>query len=181
MNQKNDIRNDEHGSAMVVALVILVLLTLIGISATTTSEIELIVSRNEKQYINEFIVSDSAWREGVEWLNTLASAPNLINPATYSSAVTPTEVPGALNVKNFGNSGIPLDTGIPDGTLNNPPFDVTYWYEIGYLDDEESMTGVTVPGSGPNYRRFNFKAVSVGGEDTLRTVEVIASKVFMID
>ncbi|MFC1863122.1 PilX N-terminal domain-containing pilus assembly protein [Thermodesulfobacteriota bacterium] len=181
MNHQINIRNDEHGSAMVIALIILVLLTLMGISATTTSEIEIRVARNEKQYINEFIVSDSAWREGVEWLNTLASAPNLINPVTFSSAVTPTEEPGALNVKNFGDSGIDLLIGTPDGTLNNPPFDVNYWYEIGYLDEEMSMSGATVPGSGPNYRKFNFKAVSVGGEDTLRTVEVIASKVFMID
>lgn len=181
MNQQVDLKNDENGSAMVVALIMLVLLTLIGISATTTSEIEIQLARNEKEYVNEFIVADSAWREGVEWLNTLASAPSLINTTIFGSAVTPTEVTGALNVKNYGDSGVTVDVTTPDGTLNNAPFDVNYWYALGYLDDEASMSGATVPGSGPNYRRFNFKTVSVAGDATQRTVEVVAGKVFMID
>lgn len=176
------INNDENGSIMVIALVMLVLLTLIGITASTTSEIEIQIARNEKEYINEFIVADSAWREGVEWLNTLAAPPDLVNIAIFNSGVTN---PGALNVKNFGDLGAGLwqlntTTTPPNGTLNTAPFDVDYWYQMEYSDAQDSMSGVTVPGSGPGYRRFYFTTRSVGGAGTQRTVEVNAGKIYQV-
>ena len=49
----------EDGSVLVVALLILVVLTLIGISATTTSEIELQIAGNEKASKVAFYNADS--------------------------------------------------------------------------------------------------------------------------
>lgn len=54
----NQARNEE-GSVLIVALLILVLLTLIGISATTTTNIEMQVAGNEKFHKIAFYHADS--------------------------------------------------------------------------------------------------------------------------
>jgi type II secretory pathway component PulK len=52
-------QDNEKGSVLVVALVILVLLTIIGISATTTTNIETQIAGNEKSQKIAFYVADS--------------------------------------------------------------------------------------------------------------------------
>lgn len=49
----------EEGSALVVALMVMVILTLIGISAITTSDIELRIAANERNYKIAFFHADS--------------------------------------------------------------------------------------------------------------------------
>ena len=50
---------NEEGSALVVVLLFLVLLTIIGISASTTSEIELNIAANQKTHMIAFNNADS--------------------------------------------------------------------------------------------------------------------------
>lgn len=52
--------SDEQGSVMVIALLILVLLTIIGISATTTSQIEIQNSGNKKFHKTAFYSAEAA-------------------------------------------------------------------------------------------------------------------------
>ncbi len=54
----NQAKNEE-GFVLVIALLILVFLTIIGISATTTTQIELQISGNEKSYRIAFYNADS--------------------------------------------------------------------------------------------------------------------------
>ena len=58
MNSLETIK-DEKGGVLVVALLILVLLTLIGMAATDTTNIELQVSGNEKVYKQAFYAADA--------------------------------------------------------------------------------------------------------------------------
>ena len=58
---------DNHrGSALVVALLMLVVLTLIGISATTTTTFELQIAGNDKLYKRAFYAADGATEMGGE-------------------------------------------------------------------------------------------------------------------
>jgi Tfp pilus assembly protein PilX len=50
---------NEEGSALIVALLFLVLLTIIGISASTTSQIEINIAANQKTHEMAFNHSDS--------------------------------------------------------------------------------------------------------------------------
>lgn len=50
---------NEEGSALVVALIFLVLLTIIGISASTTSQIEVNIAANQKTHMIAFNHADS--------------------------------------------------------------------------------------------------------------------------
>jgi Tfp pilus assembly protein PilX len=61
---------NEHGSIMVVALLILALLSIIGISATTTTEIETLISRNEKFHKIAFYNADSGIYPATKLIST---------------------------------------------------------------------------------------------------------------
>jgi Tfp pilus assembly protein PilX len=52
--------NNEDGTVLVLALIMLVLLTLIGISATTTSMIETRIAGNERVYKQNFYAAEAA-------------------------------------------------------------------------------------------------------------------------
>lgn len=81
------IQENEDGSALVIALVMLVLLTLIGISASTTSEIELKISGNDKLHKMAFYTAESGWQVGANWLDS--NYP----PVVSSTSVAPTGMP----------------------------------------------------------------------------------------
>jgi len=59
MKEKCLLRN-EDGSVLVIALIILVLLTLLGISATTTSQIEIQIAENERSHKIAFYAAEAA-------------------------------------------------------------------------------------------------------------------------
>lgn len=83
---------------MVVALLLLVFLTIIGITATSNTRMELNVTRNSQIYKRDFYVADSGWRAAAMNLQDFGMAfPNYPN-----------------GVKDFEN---------PVGTLNNIPYD----------------------------------------------------------
>ncbi|MGD8433707.1 MAG: PilX N-terminal domain-containing pilus assembly protein, partial [Syntrophobacterales bacterium] len=64
----DNIAND-RGSALVIALLVLVLLTLMGISATTTSTIEVQMAGNEKFLDMAFYAAESGWQTSLNWLD----------------------------------------------------------------------------------------------------------------
>jgi Tfp pilus assembly protein PilX len=58
--------NSQRGSALLVALLMLVVLTLIGIAATTTTTFELQIAGNDKLYKRAFYAADGATEMGGE-------------------------------------------------------------------------------------------------------------------
>ena len=59
----------ERGAALVLAVMMLAVLTLFGISATTTGLIEIDIARNEKFHDMAFYRAESGWRYAVDWLD----------------------------------------------------------------------------------------------------------------
>ena len=82
------IQENEDGSALAIALMMVVLLTLIGVSASRTSEIELKISGNDKVHKMAFYASESGWQVGGNWLDSRYP------PITTSSSAGPTAMPG---------------------------------------------------------------------------------------
>ncbi len=58
--------DNENGSAIVLALIILAVLTIIGISASTTSNIELQIVRNERIMQQTFYTAEASVYEGAQ-------------------------------------------------------------------------------------------------------------------
>lgn len=64
--------NNDRGTIMVVALLLLVFLTIIGITATSNTRMELNVTRNSQVYKRDFYVADSGWRAAAMNLQTFS-------------------------------------------------------------------------------------------------------------
>jgi hypothetical protein len=181
MKRKMNPKKNEHGSVLVVALVILVLLTLMGISVTTTSDIEVQIAKNEQKYVEEFYVADSAWKQGVEWLDSLASRPPLVNSALFFGVVEGETVPdNFLNIRNYGqgeggnfNEDFVEDQ---DGTLGTGVNQVDYWYKVGYPDNS-AMYGTRVPLFGENFRRYSYVITGHAGGTDGQEVQVTVTRV----
>jgi Tfp pilus assembly protein PilX len=77
----------EEGSVMVVALMVLAMLTIIGISASNTSTTELQIVRNDLLYRINFYKAEAAAREGAQTIANLAkSSPTEVNPGQTSQS-----------------------------------------------------------------------------------------------
>jgi Tfp pilus assembly protein PilX len=124
MKGKTLIRNEE-GTVLIIALLMLVLLTVIGISASTISNIEVQVAGNEKFYKIAFYAADGGTEAGSELLEknievrtfpsqpyTLPSSTVTVNDSNFWSQVTQPSgntatvgLPvGAVGLKIWGNS-----------------------------------------------------------------------------
>jgi Tfp pilus assembly protein PilX len=185
----------EQGSALVIALIFLVLLTLIGISATTTTQIETQIAGNERTYAREFYVADSAWKEGVSWVNQIAGAPspiNLSNAAVVVSGTTDLDTvtdDNLLNIRNYGNvPGVsfnpanPIPAGSIDGTLNQAPRQTNYWYKIAYYQPPGTavntvLSGRKTEGLSKDEREFDFEIT--GNANNNRQIAVIITRTFV--
>lgn len=160
------ILKNEKGSITVIALLILAVLTIIGLSATSNSTYESQIIRNEHLYHIDFYIADSGWKEAAMWLENLAGPPATVNPG------------GDNVVKNFGSNTTAADpapsnlkTLTPDNsTLSHSG--VPYWYQVAYLED------IPVAGSGPGWREFFYQAKSNANQT--QEVEVTLSKVYKV-
>jgi Tfp pilus assembly protein PilX len=131
MLKTTSILKNEQGSIIIVAMLAMVFLTIIGITATNTSIFESQIVGNEHRYQIDFYAADSGWKEGAMWLEGSAGPPPEVNPGTDSI------------VKNFGPDNNTLSqSGIP------------YWYQVAYSGDTK------VAGSGKRFREFSYRTTS---------------------
>lgn len=127
---------NKHGSVLVITMLTLVLLTLIGISATTTSNIETQIAGNEKFYKTAFFAADGGTEAGRELLEqNIASAgfatSDGLSPNTKGEIVVGNiAVPSTSLYMNTAASSMPTDQNrdayFPNNyTANNPHTNLT--------------------------------------------------------
>jgi hypothetical protein len=132
---------DEKGSALIIALLILVLLTLMGISATTTSTIEVQMAGSEKFYEMAFYTAESGWQWALNWLD--GQHPGVTQDFVWD---------GDKFVQVVGDFEDAAPVGISLADDNN----TEYYVKIEFV-------GTTpVPGYGTDFRRFNYRVNSEG-------------------
>lgn len=145
--------NNEGGSVIVVAIMILAVLMIIGISSSNTSVTEVQIATSGQRYQLDFYVADSGWKDGGMWLENQPGAPPVANTT------------GDNIVKNFG-AGTPADADTSDLSILTPDdnafgqYNIPYWYEI---EHDPSLTQV-VPGSSNNFRRHFYDVISNANE-----------------
>ena len=105
--------NNDRGSALVVALLMLVVLTLIGISATTTTTFELQIAGNDKLYKRAFYGADGATEMGGELIE------QNIESRDWDYGVDGVNPPSDTNPLNRGN--VRLESANP--YMNREPMD----------------------------------------------------------
>ena len=68
MKEIKPILTNDKGSAILVALMILVLLTIIGMAATQNSNTELKITTNSQLYKMAFYAAESGWQDMAVWI-----------------------------------------------------------------------------------------------------------------
>jgi Tfp pilus assembly protein PilX len=139
---------NEEGFALVIAMIMLVVLTLLGINATNNTTTELSIAGVERQAFQAFNAVDSGWQQAIPFLNRKAGPPDFINQSIASGA--------DQIVRNFGNgtdgtTNTTFPVGTQDGIFANM-MNLQYWYRVIYDSD------VSAPKFGTNYRNFTYAA-----------------------
>ena len=131
MINKMKVLNNEEGSVIVMALIILSILTIIGISSSTTSTIELQIVRNERIHQLNFYMAEGAVLEAAERLNLLDSIAdyNDLMPLTSTLPwINDTTSVFFETVANWDSDGTPPDNATQSliGTANESSFAADY-------------------------------------------------------
>ena len=115
MGNKMQILNNENGSAIVVALILLAVVTIIGVSSSTTSTIELKIVRNEKLHQLHFYQAEAGAYEAAQRI---------------SEEIDPEELIPVLTTYEWLNEDI-VDVDF---------FDSSIWVDDGTLNDNSDQS-----------------------------------------
>jgi Tfp pilus assembly protein PilX len=166
MKNNTRIKNQE-GSVIVLALVLLVLLTILGISATRTSTIEVQIAANERQAVQSLYQAESGSYYALEitgtWMtNTFLSAAETAASSTQSDV-------------DIDSDGTP-DVNIEIRCIQNTDPD------IANTNNLPTQKHISPPPTGSGYslndyeiRRYGITAASINGNSR---VQVGVYKVF---
>lgn len=125
------IRNDENGFVLITALLILVVLTIIGIAATTNTSLELQIAGNDKVHKETFYGAEGAAILGAELLEQNLNCPtgfgdgdleatNAITVAAASLDFARNEVPDSEETDFFDDLNADITLPLNFDTSNTP-------------------------------------------------------------
>lgn len=94
------IMRDNHGSGLVVVLLILAAITVIGISALNTSNVEVLLANNDMIYKRNVYRTEAATREGARALE-IRTSDDLVYPIRYGKTTSNAKftMPEWLNIQ----------------------------------------------------------------------------------
>jgi len=157
---------NEEGSVIIMALIVLVALTMIGIISTDNTVVELQIVRNETIYRQNFYRAESAVIDGAQvmedsdltaaipWIQTLATAPDMENVSNWDS----TPFTGNAQLSNNMNNPLTNETSyaavfvkkVGSKKMTSPTS--LYLYYIYGLSDSTSGQGRSMIRMGYNKR-----------------------------
>ena len=129
MKKTTDMVTNERGSLLVIALIVLMMLTLIGIAITTTASLELQIAGNDRLHKTAFYKADGGTEIGYQLLEqNLGCASGFSTDEITGSGSTQTVK--VVNTAFWQN----LDADIPDETLTDTgdPSFVHFFFPSGY-------------------------------------------------
>lgn len=118
MMQIKRILENDKGSTIIVALLVLVLLTIIGMSATTNSNTELQITTNSQLYKTAFYAAESGWQE-------------------MAVQIVQTNPPGSVTI---GPTDIAQDVSYQATAVSNNPIYDDGWELQDYLERPYTIT-----------------------------------------
>lgn len=121
MRRRAQLSRNEEGVVLVLCLITLVILTLIGVSMTTTSRLEVEISGNDKTYKEAFYAAEMSLTVGETVVRTLSTRVDLDEGTTPGRYVKGTQPAWAALVWDSTNSAVV--TPIPEGLrkVSDPP------------------------------------------------------------
>jgi type IV pilus assembly protein PilX len=168
---------DEGGSVLIIALIMLVLLTLLGISATSTSNIEMQIASNERNYKRAFYAANAAIEDAratlmVDMVKYNASRLTAGDDPQWDYVLNGslgTSVPAATATTYAG--GAVLFNNKAFSAQGNYPYTVTVWNNNDAAEvasggdathDKDSRVWAQADVEGPGNIRVSIKVLLVG-------------------
>jgi len=115
--KKISLLTNENGSVVVLALIMLVLLTLLGMAVSRTSSIEVQIASNDQQAVDNLYKAESADHYAIELSRIWLSNTFLNDPDTVANVIIPTTNPDPSDIDGDGAPDADLDIdgdGTPD-------------------------------------------------------------------
>jgi hypothetical protein len=136
MQNTNTILHNENGSVIIVALTMLVILTIIGFSASNNATVEMHLSTNTLLYERAFYAAESGMEHAVGLLSIPFVKQNTANLASGATADWDFALVGAGDNFPVDGSGTPMPDGVGDfdggvawlvSQLDGVSYTVTLW------------------------------------------------------
>ena len=155
MKHQNRIES-EKGSAILLAVFVLFILTMLGLYANTASTVDIQIASNDRDYVQVFYGAESGWQVGVTWLDAQYPLPTTSVGLDTSG--------GSLNFSS-GKYASP-DSNTVDGSN-------TYRVAVRFDGTQHA------PGYSTDFRRFRYMIDSTGSgpQNAESQVIVTAQKV----
>ena len=137
--------NNEEGSAIVIALIVLVMLTIIGTVSTSNTVFELQIVRNEAIYRRNFYRAESAIVEAAQRLETSGAADLLPITTTFNWLNTAVNAPDLADMASWKDNTDPPDWIDPSGwtALGWPPTGASKSFVSNNMDNPADLRNNT--------------------------------------
>jgi len=129
--KKNALLKNESGMALVIALVIMIVLTLIGLAATFTSTFEIMLSGEKRRFTDAFYNAESGANVLVTRYQNFVPGRSDYDPFTDPANLNPTNVVARINYD-------PLKIGPPEGESFGR--DYAYFWVVSTGNDQTGAT-----------------------------------------
>ena len=168
-------RRNQSGVVLFMSLVILLILTILGLSSVQTTSLQERMSRNASDSNLAFQAAESALRDGEDLLGGFGSMTAFDNGGTGTGRENgPQEVP-AWEVVDWSPTTdsctgcIPAETAI-SGTATQPKYVVEHVKTVESDDDRLNLNNIGVTTGAGKTEVFRVTAFGVGGTDSARVM-----------
>jgi Tfp pilus assembly protein PilX len=184
MRKSGSERNCEMGSVLVISMLVLVLLTLIGIAAVTTSTIETDIAGNQRFQATAFFEADAGLETAQELLEQNIACPEGFTATDTAGAKVPDAAKGPImverdslafyqnllnpNVKDTGPSDAERDAYLPADYAGRPHTNLTFKGRTVYSKGSSLQMAAGYEGIGKGaagggaYIQYNITAQHLG-------------------
>ena len=170
---KNDMKKKQTGVALIVSLIMLILMTLLGVTAMKTSLMEEKMAGNSRDLSLAFQAGETALREAELWLANQTVEPNPDNTASNRIWTLNAMDPDLTNAANWWqernqawwSSNAVTYSGAGLTTVNTPPAAVT---EFKQFVPDSLLVGSGTAETGMTY--YQVTAKGTGGSDQSRVL-----------
>lgn len=131
--------DSEKGSAILLSVFVLFILTMLGLYSSTTSTMDIQIASNDRDYVQVFYGAESGWQVGVSWLDAQYPLPTTSVGLDTSGGST------SFSSAKYASS----DSNAIDGVNN---------YQVTARFDGTQRA----PGYSTDYRRFRYTITSTG-------------------
>jgi len=170
--KKISLLTNENGSVIVLALIMLVLLTLLGMAATRTSSIEVQIASNDSRAADNLYKAESADHYAIELSNIWMTNAFLLQAANVAQVIVPTSNLDPNDIDGDGSPDVNLDIdgdGNDDIRIEIRYIAVLSTAHMGTLSDAANdlpvMQHITIPpiGSGYSLKYFEVRKYGITG------------------